>query len=127
MIQPETIVRVTDNSGAKVAKVIKVLGGSRRRYARIGDEIVASVQVSEPKILSAQAVKKKEVVRAVVVRQVQPFRRFDGSYIRFDDNAIVIINKGSKELRGNRIFGPIPRELAKRGYQKITSLAPKVI
>ena len=126
MIQPETIVRVADNSGAKVAKVIKVLGGTRRRYAGIGDQVVVSVQVAEPKVLSTQAVKRKDVLRAVVVRQVKQYRRFDGSYIKFDDNAVVIINK-EREIRGNRIFGPVPRELGTLGFQKITSLAPKVI
>ena len=127
MIQTESIVKIIDNSGAKIGRVIKVLGGSRRRYAFIGDEVVISVQVAEPKILSTQAAKKKDVLRAVVVRQVKPFRRFDGSYIRFDSNAVVIINKGTKELMGNRVFGPVPRELSERGYQKITSLASKVI
>jgi len=123
MIQPQTIVKVTDNSGAKIARVFKVLGGSKRRYARIGDEVVASVQVAEPR----KQVKKKDVVRGVVVRQVQPFRRKDGSYIRFDENAIVIIEKTKKEPRANRVFGPIPREIAERGYQKIVSLAPEVV
>jgi len=123
MIQPQTIVKVTDNSGAKVARVFKILGGSKRRYARIGDEVVASVQVAEPR----KHVKKKDVVRGVVVRQVQPFRRRDGSYIRFDENAIVIVEKTKKEPRANRVFGPIPREIAERGYQKIVSLAPEVV
>jgi len=123
MIQPQTLVKVTDNSGAKIARVFKVLGGSKRRYARIGDLVVLSVQSAEPR----KTVKKKEVLHAVVVRQKQPFRRKDGSYVRFDENAVVIIEKGKKEPKANRIFGPIPRELAERGYQKIVSLAPEVV
>ncbi len=124
MIQPQTIVKVTDNSGAKIARVFKVLGGSKRRYARIGDVVVASVQVAEPR----KQVKKKEVVYGVVVRQKQPLRRKDGSYIYFDENAIVIIDKeGKKQPRAGRIFGPIPREVQEAGYQKIASLAPEVV
>ena len=126
MIQPQTIVKVTDNSGARTARVFKVLGGSKRRYARIGDVVVASIQTAEPR----KQVKKKDVVHAVVVRQKQPFRRKDGSYIYFDENSIVIINKEGKnkqEPRAGRIFGPIPREIQERGYQKIASLAPEVV
>lgn len=123
MIQPQTIVKITDNTGAKIGRVFKVLGGSKRRYARIGDEVVLSVQVAEPR----KATKRKDVLRAVVVRQSQPFRRKDGSYIRFDDNAVVIVEKGKKEPRANRVFGPIPRELSEFGYQKIASLAPEVV
>ena len=120
------IVKVTDNSGARTARVFKVLGGSKRRYARIGDVVVASIQTAEPR----KQVKKKDVVHAVVVRQKQPFRRKDGSYIYFDENSIVIINKEGKnkqEPRAGRIFGPIPREIQERGYQKIASLAPEVV
>ena len=120
MIQPQTIVKITDNSGGRIGRVFKVLGGSKRRYARIGDEVVLSVQSAEPR----KAVKKKDVLRAVIVRQTQPFRRRDGSYIRFDENAVVIVEKGKKEPKANRVFGPIPREIAERGYQKIVSLAP---
>lgn len=123
MIQPRTIVKVADNTGAKLGRVFKVLGGSRRRYARIGDIVVMSIQTAEFK----KAVKKKDVVRAVVVRQRQPFRRPDGSYIRFDENAVVIIDKDKLEPVGGRIFGPIPRELGERGYQKIASLAPEIV
>lgn len=123
MIQPQTIVKVTDNSGGKLARVFKILGGSKRRYARIGDEVVIAIQTAEPR----KQVKKKDVLRGVVVRQVQPFRRKDGSYIRFDENAVVIVEKGKKEPKANRIFGPIPREIAERGYQKIVSLAPEVV
>ena len=123
MIQPQTLVTVADNSGAKIARVFKVVGGSKRRYARIGDLVVCSVQTAEPR----KQVKKKEVLQAVVVRQRQPYRRKDGSYIRFDENAVVILEKGKKEPRAGRIFGPIPREMAEFGYQKIASLAPEVV
>jgi large subunit ribosomal protein L14 len=123
MIQPETVVKITDNSGGKTARVFKILGGSKKRYARIGDLVVLSVQTAEPRRL----VKKKDVLRGVVVRQKQPFRRKDGSYIRFDENAVVIVEKEKKDPRAGRIFGPIPRELQELGYQKIISLAPEVV
>ncbi|PIR58064.1 MAG: 50S ribosomal protein L14 [Parcubacteria group bacterium CG10_big_fil_rev_8_21_14_0_10_38_31] len=123
MIQIQTMLNVADNTGAKVVQVIKVLGGSKRRYAFIGDEVVVSVKSAEPR----KIVKKKDVLRAIVVRQKKAFRRKDGSYIRFDDNAVVIIEKGKKEPKGGRIFGPIPRELAERGYVKVISLAPEVV
>ena len=111
MVQGRTVLVVADNSGAKKVGVFKVLGGSRKRYARIGDMVVVSVKVAEPR----KSVKKKEVLRAVVVRQRQPFRRKDGTYIRFDDNAVVILD--GKEPKGGRIFGPIPREI-KEKFQK---------
>lgn len=123
MIQTQTIVKIADNGGAKLGRVFKILGGSKRRYARIGDEVVLSVQTAEPR----KQIKKKDVLRAVVVRQRQPFRRRDGSYIRFDENAVVIVEKGKKEPRASRVFGPIPREIAERGYQKIVNLAPEVV
>ncbi len=123
MIQPETKVKITDNSGAKIGKVFKILGSSKKRYARIGDIVVLSVKTAEPR----KSVKKKDVVRAVVVRQTKPFRRRDGSYIRFDENAVVIVEKEKKEPVAGRIFGPIPREIGEAGYQKIVSLAPEVI
>lgn len=125
MIQPQTIVTVADNSGGKIARVFKVPGGSKRRYAQIGDMVVVSIQVAEPR----KAVKKKDVYRAVVVRQRNPFRRKDGSYIRFDENAVVLVEKQGKELgpKGNRIFGPIPRELIERGFPQIASAAPEVV
>ncbi len=123
MIQPQTIVNITDNSGAKTGRVFKVLGGSKRRYARIGDLVVLSVQSAEPR----KGTKKKDVVRAIVVRQRQAFRRKDGSYIRFDDNAVVIVEKEKQVPRANRVFGPIPREIGEVGYQKIVSLAPEVV
>ena len=123
MIQPRSIVKITDNTGAKIGRIFKILGGSRRRYARIGDLVVLSVQTAEPK----KAIKKKDVVRAIVVRQRQPFRRPDGSYLRFDDNAVVLIEKEKPEPLGGRVFGPIPRELVERGYPKIASLAPEIV
>lgn len=123
MIQPQTMVRITDNSGAKIGQVFKILGGSKRRYARIGDLVVLSVKSAEPRKL----VKKKDVVRGIVVRQTQPFRRKDGSYIRFDENAVVLVEKEKKEPRAGRVFGPIPREIGEAGYQKIVSLAPEVV
>lgn len=123
MIQPQSIVNITDNSGAKIGRVFKVLGGSKKRYASIGETVVLSVQKAEPR----KKVKKKDVLRAVVVRQKAPFRREDGSYIRFDDNAVVILEKEKNEPIAGRIFGPIPRELGEQGYQKIISLAPEVI
>ena len=123
MIQPRSIVKIADNTGAKIGRVFKVLGSSRKRYARIGDLVVLSVQTAEPR----KAVKKKEVLRALVVRQRSPFRRADGSYLRFDENAVVILEKAKPEPRGGRIFGPIPREIAELGYQKIASLAPEIV
>lgn len=126
MIQPYTLVKIADNSGGKVGFVFKVLGGSKRRYARIGDEIVISIRVAEPR----KPVKKKDVVRAVVVRQKKEMRRKDGSYIRFDDNAVVLVEgkgKNAKDPRANRVFGPIPREVVERGYQRIGSLAPEIV
>lgn len=123
MIQPRSIVKIADNTGAKIGRIFKVLGGSKRRYAQLGDIVVLSVQTAEPR----KMLKKKDVVHAVVVRQKNAFRRKDGSYIRFDENAVVIIDKGKLEPRANRIFGPIPREVVERGYQKIGSLAPEVV
>ena len=122
MIQPQTILKVIDNSGAKVIRCFRVLGGTRRRYAEIGDLIVASVQIAEPR----REVKKKAVVKAIVVRQKKAFRRKDGSYIRFNENAAVLIND-KKEPLGNRIFGPVPREIKERGYNKIAGLAPELV
>lgn len=123
MIQPQTIVKIADNTGGKIGRVFKILGGSKRRYAQIGDVVVLSIQVAEPR----KQVKKKNVVRGVVVRQKNAFRRKDGSYIRFDENAVVIIEKDKLEPRGGRVFGPIPREIPELGYQKIASLAPEVV
>lgn len=122
MIQAETYLRVADNTGAKEISCIKVLGGSKRRYARVGDVIVASVKTANPN----GTVKKKEVVQAVVVRTAAIINRADGSAIRFDENAAVIIDK-TKLPRGTRIFGPVSRELREKGFMKIISLAPEVL
>jgi len=123
MIQPETVVKVTDNSGAKIGKVFKVLGGSKKRYAELGELVILSVKSAEPR----KAVKKKDVVCGVVVRQRKPYRRKDGSYVSFDDNAVVLINKETKDPRANRVFGPIPREVSEAGFQRIVSMAPEVV
>lgn len=117
-----TRLRVADNTGAKSVMCVKVLGGSKRRYAQIGDIIVCSVKDAAPK----GVVKKKSVQKAVVVRQVSPIRRADGSSLRFDENAVVIINEEGQP-KGTRVFGPIARELRAKGYQKIISLAPEVL
>ncbi len=122
MIQQESRLLVTDNSGAKEILCIRVLGGTRRRYARVGDTIVATVKQASP----SGNVKKKSVVRAVVVRTRSPIRRKDGSTVRFDDNAAVIIGE-DKLPKATRIFGPVPRELREAGYGKIISLAPEVL
>jgi large subunit ribosomal protein L14 len=123
MIQPQTLVKITDNSGGKIGRVFKVLGGSKKRYAELGELVILSVQTAEPR----KMVKKKDVVCGVIVRQRKPFRRKDGSYVSFDDNAVVLIDKAKKEPKANRVFGPIPREIAEAGFQKIVSLAPEVV
>ena len=123
MIQDRSLVKIADNSGGQIGRVFKVLGGSKKRYAEIGDEIVLSIQTAQPR----KAVKKKDIHRAVVVRQKKAFRRKDGSYIRFDENAVVLVEKEKKEPKANRVFGPIPREVIERGYQKIASLAPEIL
>ena len=122
MIQEETYLKVADNTGAKELKTIRVLGGSRRKYGNIGDVVVASVRKAAP----GGQVKKGEVVKAVIVRSVKGVRRSDGSYVRFDENAAVLI-KDDKNPRGTRIFGPVARELRDKDYMKILSLAPEVL
>lgn len=122
MIQPQTRLKVADNSGAKEIMCIRVMGGSFRKTANIGDVIIASVKTATP----GGTVKKKDVVKAVIVRTVSGKRRPDGSFIRFDDNAAVIIND-QKQPKGTRIFGPVARELRERDYMKIVSLAPEVL
>ncbi len=122
MIQQQTYLKVADNTGAKELMCIRVLGGTRRRYARIGDVVVASVKKAAPN----GTVKKGDVVKAVIVRTVNPIRRNDGAYIRFDENAAVLIRE-DKTPRGTRIFGPVARELRDRGYLKILSLAPETL
>lgn len=121
MLQLRSIVDVADNSGAKKVGVFKVLGGSRKRYAQLGDIVVVSVKEAEPR----KMVKKKEVLKAVVVRQKQFYRRKDGTYIRFDDNAVVIID--GKEPKAGRIFGPIAREIKEKGFNTIASLAEELV
>ena len=123
MIQDRSLVKIADNSGGTIGRVFKILGGSKRRYAELGDEVVLSIQTAQQR----KAVKKKDIHRAVVVRQRKPFRRKDGSYIRFDENAVVLVEKDKKEPKANRVFGPIPREVVERGYQKIGSMAPEVV
>jgi len=123
MIQQESRLRVADNTGAREVLVIRVLGGSRRRYGRVGDMVVATVKQATPR---AQ-VKKGEVVRAVIVRTAKEYRRDDGSSIRFDDNAAVILDGASSNPKGTRIFGPVARELREKGFMRIISLAPEVL
>ena len=123
MLQDRSLVKIADNSGGIIGRVFKVLGSSKKRYAEIGDEIVISIQTAQPR----KTVKKKEVHRAVVVRQTKPLRRKDGSYVRFDENAGVIVDEKTKEPKGTRIFGPIARELRGKGFIKIISLAPEVV
>jgi len=123
MIQPRSIVNIADNSGAKIGRIFKVLGATRKRYAELGDIVVLSVQKAEPR----KAIKKKDVLHAVVVRQVKATRRTDGSYVRFDENAVVIIEKGKKEPVAGRIFGPIPREIAEAGFKTIASRAAEIV
>jgi len=123
MIQPRTIVKISDNSGAKIGRVFKILGSSKKRWAKLGEVVVLSVQKAEPR----KQVKKKDILYGVIVRQKQPYRRADGSYIRFDENAVIIVEKGKKDPIAGRIFGPVPRELADLGFQKIASLAPEIV
>ena len=123
MIQAESKLMVADNTGAKMIKCFKVLGGTRRRYAGLGDIVVASVKSAEPRGI----VKKGEIVKAVIVRQVRSYRRKDNSYIRFDENAAVILDTNNIDPKGTRIFGPVARELREKGFAKIVSLAPEVL
>lgn len=122
MIQERAILKVADNTGAKTVRCFRVLGGTRRRYAGIGDVIVASVQAAEPK----KNVKKKDIVKAVIVRQTKPLRRADGSYVRFDENAVVLID-AKREPLASRVFGPLPRELKERGYATIMTMAEEIV
>jgi large subunit ribosomal protein L14 len=123
MIQQESRLKVADNTGARELLVIHVVGGSKRRYGRVGDTVIATVKSSTPH----GSVKKSEIVKAVIVRCAKEWRREDGSYIRFDDNAAVILDMDSKNPKGTRIFGPVARELRERGFMKIVSLAPEVL
>jgi large subunit ribosomal protein L14 len=123
MIQQESRLKVADNTGARELLVIQVMGGSTRRYGRVGDVVVATVKAATPH----GAVKKSDIVKAVIVRCTKEWRRDDGSYIRFDDNAAVILDTDGRNPRGTRIFGPVARELREKGYMKIVSLAPEVL
>jgi large subunit ribosomal protein L14 len=123
MIQQESRLRIADNTGARMISCIRVTGGSGRRYARVGDTIVASVKQATP----GGAVKKGDIVRAVIVRMAKEYGRPDGSYIRFDDNAAVILDGETHNPKGTRIFGPVARELREKGFMKIVSLAPEVL
>ena len=126
MLQAGTKVKITDNTGGKTGRIFKVLGGSKRRYAGIGDMVVLSVKVAEPR----KQVKKKDIVYGIVVRTAKEYRRKDGSYIRFDDNAVVIVDKKTKEPKATRVFGPIPKEISddgNEGLKKIATMAPEVI
>jgi len=123
MIQQETRLKVADNTGGRELLVIHVMGGSRRRYAHVGDVVVATVKEASPQ----GAIKKSEIVRAVIVRCAKEWRRDDGSSIRFDDNAAVILDQDGTNPKGTRIFGPVARELREKGFMKIVSLAPEVL
>lgn len=122
MIQERTLLKIADNSGAKVVRVFRVLGGSRRRYAAVGDIVVASVQTAEPR----KQVKKKDVVKVMVVRTRNAIRRPDGSYVRFDDNAAVVLD-GKKEPVGTRVFGPFPRDLKAMGHDKLMTMVSDIV
>ena len=123
MIQPRTMLNVVDNTGAKILQCFNILGGTRHRYAQLGDVIVGTIKKAEPR----KIVKKHEKVRAVIIRQKRAFRRNDGSYIRFDDNACVILEGKTKEPKGGRIFGPVAKELKDKGFDKIAALAEELI
>ena len=123
MIQPQSIVIIADNTGAKLGRIFKILGSSKKRYAQLGELVVLSVQKAEPR----KSVKKKDILYAVVVRQRSAYRRKDGSYIRFDENAIVTIDKAKHEPIAGRVFGPIPREIAEKGFQGVASKAPEIV
>jgi len=123
MIQERTMVKVADNTGAKILQCIKVLGGTRKRYAQIGDVIVGTIKKAEPR----RIVKKHDVVRAVMIRQKKSYRREDGSYIRFDDNACAILEGKTKDPKGGRIFGPVAKEVKKKGFDKVAALALELV
>ncbi len=123
MIQPRTMVKVADNTGAKLIQCFRVLGGSKRRYAQLGDVIVGTVKEAEPR----RIVKKHDVVRAVIIRQKKEYGRLDGSYVRFDDNACVILEGKSREPKGGRITGPVAREVREKGFEKIATSASEII
>ena len=123
MIQMKTILKVADNTGAKTLQCIRVLGGSKKRYGRIGDIIVGVIKEAEPR----REIKKHDVVRALIIRTKKELKRKDGSFIRFDDNACVILEGKTKDPKGGRIFGPVPREIKEKGFEKVASLAKELI
>jgi|SRR3989344_7717894 len=123
MIQPRTMLKVADNTGAKILQCFRVLGGTRRRYAQIGDVIVGAIKEADPR----KVVKKHEVARAVIIRQRKGLRRRDGTYIKFDDNACVILEGKTKEPKGGRILGPVAREIREKGFEKIANLAEELV
>ena len=123
MIQTQTMLKVCDNTGAKIVQCFQILGGTRKRYAQIGDVIIAAVKKAEPR----KIVKKHDKVRAVIVRQKKEYRRADGSYIRFDENAVVILDGKTKNPKGGRILGPIAREIKEKGYDKIAGIAKDIV
>lgn len=123
MIQTRTMLKVADNTGARVLQCIQILGGTRSRYAQLGDVMVGAIKKAEPR----RIVKKHQVVRAVIIRQKKNYRRADGSYIRFDDNACVILEGKTKEPKGGRIFGPVPKEIKEKGFDKIAGLAEELV
>ncbi len=123
MIQTRSMLKVADNSGAKIAQCIRVLGGTKRRYASLGDIIVVTVKSAEPR----KVIKKHQVVRAVIIRQKQPKKRKNGTYIKFDDNAIVILDGTTKEPKGTRVLGPVAREVRERGFEKISTMTKDLV
>lgn len=123
MIQPRSIVKIADNSGGSIGRIFKVLGSSKKRYAKIGDIVVLSIQKAQPR----KSIKKKAVVYGIVVRSKNALRRKDGTYVRFDENAVILVDKEKQVPIAGRVFGPIPREIGEVGYQKIISLAPEVV
>ncbi len=122
MLQERSVIKVADNSGAKIVRCFRILGGSRKRYARVGDIIIASVQVAEPR----KPIKKKDIVKAVVARTREPLRRRDNTRIRFDENAVIIVDD-KHEPKATRIFGPLPRELKEKGFETIMSMAEEIV
>lgn len=122
MIQERSMLKVADNSGARIIQCFRILGGSRKRYARIGEVIIGSVKFAEPR----KAVKKKDIVHAVIIRSRQPIRRPDGTVVRFDENAVALIDD-KREPRGTRVFGPVPREVKEKGYEAIVALAEEIV
>ena len=122
MIQERSILKVADNSGAKMVRCFRILGGTRRRYARIGDIVIASVQSAEPR----KNIKKKDIIKALIVRQRQPLKRVDGSYVRFDENAVILVD-AKKEPIATRVFGPMPRELKAKGFEKVITMAEEIV